>query len=149
MTHRTAPAPAPAPAHPRGFRSAAARRLGVGAAALVGVSLLGGAVSVWTGPNTWADAWTAEATLAAPWPMVLVQGGAAALAVRGRGRPALAGSGVLLLAALLSAVSGFFDGQLARADLGAGYVAMQLGVVVVAGTTAVLAAQRLRELVGS
>ncbi len=33
-------------------------------------SLLGGVASVMAGTNTWANAWTADATLAAPWPML-------------------------------------------------------------------------------
>ena len=38
----------------------------------------GGAVSVAAGVNEWSTAWTDEATLAAPWPMLLVQAGATA-----------------------------------------------------------------------
>jgi hypothetical protein len=126
--------------------SPSARRVGLGAAALVGVSLVGGVVSVVAGPNTWTDAWTAEATLAAPWPMVLVQALTGLAAARGQGRAAFVGAVVLLLAAGLSAVSGFFDGQLARADLAPAYVVMQLAVVAVASTVVVLAAARLRDL---
>ena len=50
---------------------------------------------------------------------------------------------MLGLSAALSGISGFFDGQLARADLGTGYVAAQVGYVVVAWLTAAAAVYRL------
>ena len=127
--------------------SRAARRLGVGAALLLAWSGVGGVVSVQLGANTWADAWSASATLAAPWPMILVQLVAAALAVFGRGRPAITGAAILLLAAFLSAISGFFDGQLAREGLSPAYVMLQIALIVTAAGVVVLAALRLRELV--
>jgi hypothetical protein len=126
-----------------------ARRLSLAGAALVGCSVVGGVVSVVSGVNTWGSAWSSEATLAAPWPMVLVLGLSTVAAVGPRRRPAIAGSLVLGLSAAISALSGFFDGQLGRSDLGAGYVAVQLVYVVVAGVTAVLAAARLRQLTKS
>ena len=125
---------------------AGARDLALAAGALVLASLVGGVVSVLLDENTWSDAWTAEATLAAPWPMLLVQAGAAWAAVRGGRRLAVAGCAVLALAALLTGVSGFFDGQLGKEGLGPGYVAMQLVFVVVAAAVLVLAARRLRAL---
>jgi hypothetical protein len=125
------------------------RRLGLAGAALVGCSVVGGIVSVVSGVNTWSSAWTSEATLAAPWPMVVVQGLFTVAAVGTRRRPAIAGSLVLGLSAAVAGISGFFDGQLGRSDLGAGYVAMQLVYVVVAWATAFLAAARLRHLAKS
>ena len=65
-----------------------ARAVGAAGAALVAASLVGGAVSVAAGTNTWATAWTSQATLAAPWPMLLVQAGATVAAVQSRRRPA-------------------------------------------------------------
>ena len=127
--------------------SRAARRLGVGAALLLAWSGIGGIVSVQLGVNTWADAWSASATLAAPWPMILVQLAAAAVAVFGRGWPAITGTAVLLLAAFLSAMSGFFDGQFAREGLSPTYVALQTALITTAAGVVVLAALRLRELV--
>ena len=56
-------------------RDAPARLVGVAGAALIASSLVGGAASVLAGENTWANAWSAEATLAAPWPMLLLLDG--------------------------------------------------------------------------
>ncbi len=64
--------------------------------------------------------------------MLLVQSAATAAAVQSRRWPAVIGSSVLGLSAAVSGISGFFDGQLARTDLGTGYVAAQVGYVVVA-----------------
>ena len=114
------------------MRVNSARAVGVAGAALVAASLAGGAVSVAAGVNTWSTAWTSQATLAAPWPMLLVQAGATVAAAQPRRWPALIGSTLLGVSAAVSGISGFFDGQLARPDLGAGYVAAQIGYVVVA-----------------
>ena len=120
--------------------------IGVAGVVLVGGSVLGGAASVLAGTNTWADAWTAEATLAAPWPMLLVQAAATAAAISRRRRVAIAGSAVLGLTAAVAGISGFFDGQLGRADLSTWYVVAQVGYVVVAWGTVVVAGLRLRKL---
>jgi hypothetical protein len=129
--------------------SPTARRLGVAGAALVLCSLLGGVVSVLSGVNTWADAWTADATLAAPWPMLVLQAVACLASVQSRRGPALAGSTVLALAAAVAGISGFFDGQLGRPDLGVAYVAMQVVYVVVAWATVALAALRVRRILAA
>ena len=120
--------------------------IGVAGVVLVGGSVLGGAASVLAGTNTWANAWTAEATLAAPWPMLLVQAAATAAAISRRRRVAIAGSAVLGLTAAVAGISGFFDGQLGRADLGTWYVVAQVSYVVVAWATAVVAGLRLWKL---
>ena len=122
--------------------------VGAAGSALVAASLIGGAVSVAAGANTWTTAWTSQATLAAPLPMLLVQAGATVAAVQSRRRPALIGASVLGLSAAVSGISGFFDGQLARPDLGSGYVAAQVGYVVVAWLTVAGAGLRLWELRG-
>ncbi len=109
-----------------------ARVVGVASTALLAANVVGGVVSVATAVNTWSTAWTSRATLAAPWPMVLVQTGATVAAVSSRRRPALIGSALLGLSAAVSGISGFFDGQLARPDLKAGFVAAQVGYVIVA-----------------
>jgi hypothetical protein len=124
------------------MRVNSARAVGVAGAALVAASLAGGAVSVAAGVNTWATAWSSQATLAAPWPMLLVQAGATVAAAQRRW-PALLGSTVLGLSAAVSGISGFFDGQLARPDLGTGYVAAQIGYVVVAWLAVAGAGYRL------
>ena len=106
--------------------------VGFAGGALVAASLVGGAVSVWAGVNSWSSAWSSRATLAAPWSMMLVQAGATVAAVSARRRPAVLGSSLLGLTAAVSGISGFFDGQLGRSDLCPAYVAAQVGYVVVA-----------------
>ena len=120
-----------------------ARAVGAAGAALVAASLVGGAISVAAGVNSWATAWSSQATLAAPWPMLLVQAGATAAAVQSRRGPAIVGSSLLALSAAVGGISGFFDGQLGRSDLGAGYVAAQVGYVLVAWLTVACAGVRL------
>jgi len=72
-----------------------ARLIGVAGAVLVASSLVGGVASVLAGTNTWADAWTAEATLAAPWPMLVLQTAATIAAVRPQRVAAVVGSSLL------------------------------------------------------
>jgi hypothetical protein len=117
--------------------------VGVAGAALVAASLVGGAASVATGVNTWSTAWTSQATLAAPWPMLVVQSVATVAAAQSQRWPAVVGSVVLGLSAAVSGISGFFDGQLARSDLGPGFVAAQVGYVVVAWVAVACAVGRL------
>ena len=123
-----------------------ARIVGVTGAALIGSSIVGGIASVLAGTNTWANAWTAEATLAAPWPMLVAQTSASIAAVQRRRGLALAGSIVLGLTAAVAGISGFFDGQLARSDLGTGHVAGQIAYVVVAWATVAVAVLRTAAL---
>jgi len=124
-----------------------ARTVGAAGAALVAASLVGGAVSVRVGVNAWSTAWSRRATLAAPWPMVLVQAGATVGATSSHRWPAILGSSSLGLTAAVSGISGFFDGQLGRSDLGAGYVAAQIGYVIVACFAVAAALGRLWTLV--
>jgi hypothetical protein len=109
----------------------------------VAASLVGGAVSVAAGVNSWFTAWASQATLAAPWPMLLVQSCATVAAVQPQRWPATIGSTLLGLSAAVSGISGFFDGQLARPDLGVGYVTAQVGYVVVAWLAVACAVGRL------
>lgn len=120
--------------------------VGSASVALVGASLVGGAVSVLAGVNTWSNAWTAQATLAAPWPMLLLQVAATSAAVHRHRRAATVGTSVLGLSAAVAGISGFFDGQLGRQDLGFGYVVGQLGYVLVAWLTVAAAVVRLGTL---
>ena len=130
----------------RARNDAHARAIGVAGAVLIGSSLVGGVASVLAGTNTWANAWTADATLAAPWQMLVVQTAATCAAVQRRRSVALAGSVLLGVTAAVAGVSGFFDGQLARADLGTWYVVWQVCYVVVAWGTAVVAGVRVWKL---
>ena len=120
-----------------------ARAVGAAGAALVAASLIGGAVSVAAGVNAWSTAWTGQATLAAPWPMLLIQACTTVAAVQSRRWPATVGSAILGLSAALSGIFGFFDGQLARSDLGGAYVMAQVGYVVVAGLAVAAAVRRI------
>ena len=130
-------------------RDAPARLVGVAGAALIASSLVGGAASVLAGENTWANAWSAEATLAAPWPMLLLQTAATVAAIRPQRVAAIVGSSLLGLSAAVAGISGFFDGQLGRADLSRVYVAAQIGYVVVAWLAVAAAGVRLRQLLRS
>ena len=123
-----------------------ARAAGVAGCALIGASLVGGVNSVATGVNTWANAWTAEATLAARWPMLRLQAAATVAAVQRRRVVAMVGSGLLAATALVSGMPGFFDGQVGRADLGTGHVVGQILFVTVAWATVGIAIVRLRRL---
>ena len=67
-------------------------------------------------------------------------------AVQRRRGLALAGSVVLGLTAAVAGISGFFDGQLARSDLGSWHVAGQIAYVVVAWATVVVAGLRVAAL---
>ncbi len=129
--------------HTAGMHLDSARAVAVGGGSLVAASLVGGAISVAAGVNSWSSAWTSEATLAAPWPMLLVQTAATVAAVQPGSRPAAIGSIVLVVSGSVSGISGFFDGQLGRTDLGPGYVLAQVGYVVVAGLAVACAAYRL------
>jgi len=72
-----------------------------------------------------------------------VQAGATVAAAQWRRWPAVIGSTLLGVSAAVSGIFGFFDGQLARPDLGAGYVTAQVGYVVVAWLAVVGAVYRL------
>ena len=127
-------------------KDASARAVSVAGAALVASSLLGGAASVLGGTNTWTNAWTAEATLAAPWPMLLAQTAATCAAISRRRPVARVGSVLVGVTAAVAGISGFFDGQLGRADLSTWQVAAQICYVVVAWATAAVAGIRLWKL---
>jgi hypothetical protein len=109
------------------IREAPVLLVGVAGGALVASSLVGGVASVLAGQNTWANAWTAEATLAAPWAVLLFQTAATLAAIRRQRLAAVVGSSLLGLTAAVAGISGFFDGQLGRADLSRAYVAAQIG----------------------
>lgn len=124
----------------------AAGWLVIGTATLVATDVVGGAVAVLADVNTVGEAWSSKAVLAAPWPMILAQVGLAWGAVRRRDRWAQASAGLLGVACAVSAVSGFFDGQLAREDLPGAVVAGQWVLVTVTAGVGGLAVSRLVEL---
>jgi hypothetical protein len=122
----------------------------VGAVAVLLVTdLVGGLLAVASDVNTWGEAWGGRALLAAPLPMVAVQVLLTWVAVRGRGRGAVAAAGLLAVACLLSVMSGFFDGGLGNDVLSTGLAAYQVLLLTVTGAVGLLALARLRELVRS
>jgi hypothetical protein len=144
MTATTRPATGqPATAGPsRG----AAIRLVVAQTALVGVDAVGGVLAVATGINTWAEAWGPTALLAAPLPMVAGQAVLAYLAVATQRRWGAVPAGLLALACFVSIASGFFDGGIGNARLGAWSAAYQVLLLAVTGVVGLLALARAREL---
>ena len=100
-------------------------------------------MAVATGCNTLREAWSGAAVLAAPLPMMAAQLGLAAAADRWPDRRGTVAAGLLGAACLVSAVSGFLDGQLGRADLPRHLVAFQ---VVLVGSTAGVGALALRRV---
>jgi hypothetical protein len=86
-----------------------------------------------------ASAWGREATLCPPYPVIAVYGVAVLVITRSARLPRLLPAVLLAAACLVSFLSGFFDGQLARADLSAVEVTFQarlLGVTALPGIAA-------------
>ena len=119
-----------------------ARRLVLAMGVLLVVDLVGGLLAVDADVNTWGEAWSGAALLAAPWPMILVQLLLTWLATRGDGRVAVVAASLLALACLVSAISGFFDGGLDNDRLSDGLVGYQVFLLAVTATLGVLAALR-------
>jgi hypothetical protein len=119
-----------------------ARQLVLGLAVLVTVDLVGGLLAVASGVNTWVEAWSGDALLAAPVPMVAVQIALTWVAVTRRDRAAGVAAGVLALACLVSVISGFFDGGLANDSLDGQLVAFQVFLLLVTGVVGLLALAR-------
>ncbi len=119
-----------------------ARRLVLAMGVLVVVDLVGGLLAVGSDANTWSEAWSGDALLAAPWPMILAQVVLTWLATRGVGLLAVVAAALLALACLVSAISGFFDGGLGNDRLSDGLVAYQVFLLAVTGAVGVLAALR-------
>jgi hypothetical protein len=122
------------------------RRLVRWVAALIGLDLVGGALAIAAGVNTPTQAWSAEATLAAPVPMMVAQVVLAGCAARYGDRRGAVAAGLLAVACLVSAASGFFDGQLGRADLPVELRAAQLCLVAATVAVGALATARLVRL---
>jgi hypothetical protein len=121
-------------------------RLVTGMVILVTADVVGGAVAVLVNANTLREAWSSKAVLAAPWPMIVAQVGLTWGAVSRSGRSARVAAGLLGVACAVSAISGFFDGQLGREDLPAAVVAGQWVFVTVTAGVGVLGFARVVEL---
>jgi hypothetical protein len=124
----------------------AVRRLLVGVAGLVLVDVVGGVVAIGTDINSPAEAWGSAALLAAPWPMVLAQVATAGAAYRWRDRRGATAAGLLSLACLVSAASGFFDGGLGNSEVPDSAVPLQWLLVGATAVVGVLAARVARRL---
>jgi hypothetical protein len=109
---------------------------------VVATDVAGGLIDVAAGRSTLGSAWGSAATLCAPLPMIVFQLVTVGLALRAGRRTARVAAGLLSAACLVSVASGFFDGQLARADLSGGEVAFQIWLLVVTGLLGVLALVR-------
>ena len=117
------------------------RQLLVGVAGLVVVDVVGGVVAVGKDINTPAEAWGSAALLAAPWPMIVAQVALAGAAYRWCDRRGATAAGLLSLACLVSAASGFFDGGLGNDKVPTSVAPLQWLLV---GTTAVVGALAAR-----
>jgi hypothetical protein len=102
-------------------------------AAVVWADLAGGVWDIAAGRSTLASAWGPDATLCAPWPMIAFQFVAVTVAVRSPRLPGRIAAGLLATACAVSVASGFFDGQLARADLTPAEVAFQVLLLTMTG----------------
>jgi hypothetical protein len=124
----------------RGMTSA--RRLVFAMGVLLVVDLVGGLLAVGSDANTWGEAWSGDALLAAPAPMIVLQLVLTWLAVRKDGLLASWAAIFLALACFVSAISGFFDGGLGNDRLSGGLVAYQVFLLAVTAVVGVLAALR-------
>ena len=106
---------------------------------LLATDLLGGVIDVLAGRSSWASAWGPDATLCAPLPMIGFQIITVLAATRARGRAGRIAASLLALACFASLLSGFFDGQLGRADLAPGEVVFQAWLLVVTAGLGALA----------
>jgi hypothetical protein len=107
------------------------------------MDVLGGGVSVATGHNGLRQAWGPDAVLAAPLPMMAAQVAFAVAADRWDDRRGDVAAALLGTACLLSAASGFFDGQLGRRDLPRPMVVLQVVLVTATAGVGLLSMARL------
>ena len=121
---------------------ASAPRLVIGVCVLLLVDLIGGLLAIANDVNSAGEAWSSNATLAAPLPMMVAQAVLAGVAARWRGTPAAVAAGVLALACLVSGISGFFDGQLGKDGLAEWLVAFQVLLVTATLVVGALAVHR-------
>ena len=130
-------------ASPLTLHDSTGTRLGWGVGALLALDVLGGVLAIAADVNTPATAWSSKATLAAPLPMMAAQALLAVATIKWTDRKGAVAAGALAAACLVSGISGFFDGQLAKPGLGPWLVGFQW--ILVAATVGVggLAVHRL------
>lgn len=133
MTSTATTAARPTSARPR------LPRLLVGTFGVVLVTdVVGGLLDVAAGRSDLASVWGSGATLCAPAPMVALQALTTALALTAGRRTPRVAAALLGAACLVSVVSGFVDGQLARSDLARGEVAFQVWLLAATAALGVL-----------
>ena len=110
------------------------------------LNALGASWAISTGVNSPADAFSNSAKMAAPWPMILFQVLMTLTAWRASKTWAIAAAGLLALACLVSAISGFFDGALGAPGMTRGQVAFQYAFVSWTAVVGALAIARLNAL---
>ena len=121
------------------------RLLVAAVAVLVVLDLAGGLIAIATDLNEVGGAWSTEARLAVPWPIILLQLALTAVAVLGR-RFAVAAALLLTATCAVSVMSGLFDGDLFAQGLGPGEKAFQIVLVSWMALVGLLAALRTNEL---
>jgi hypothetical protein len=104
-------------------------------AALMAANVAGLVVGVHDGFASFGEAMVNGTYTNAPLPVYALQIAGVALLLAGRGRVAMAGGGLVLLASTVSLVAVLFDGDFSHVGLGAGHVGIQS---VIAATTAIL-----------
>ena len=112
---------------------------------LVVLDLAGGLIAIASDLNDVGGAWSTEARLAVPWPIILLQLALTAVAVLGR-RFAVAAALLLTATCAVSVMSGLFDGDLFAEGLGPGEKAFQIVLVSWMALVGLLAALRTTEL---
>jgi hypothetical protein len=122
------------------------RLLVAAVAVLVVVDVAGGVIAIATDLNDVGDAWSTDAGLAIPWPIILLQLALTAVAVRDRRRFTIAAALLLTATCTVSVLSGLFDGDLFAEGLGPGEKAFQIVLVSWMALVGVLAALRTTEV---
>jgi energy-converting hydrogenase Eha subunit A len=117
-------------------------------AVLVVLDLAGGLIAIATDLNDAGEAWSFEAGLAVPSPIILLQLALTAVAVVGRRRLAIAAALLLTATCAVSVLSGLFDGDLFAEELGPGERAFQIVLISWMALVGLLAALRTTELRG-
>ena len=131
----------------KGSRTGWARWLVGSVVLLVLIDVVGGSIAIATDVNDGAEAWGPDARLAAPWQMILFQVLLMGVAISRWRRVALGGAVVLAAAALVSAISGFFDGGFAAGELTGWHIAFQTLLIAWTGLVGGLALAHVVALV--
>ena len=122
------------------------RLLVAAVAVLVVLDLVGGLIAIATDLSDVGEAWSTDARLAVPWPIILPQLALTAVAVLGRRRFAIAAALLLAATCAVSVLSGLFDGDLFAEGLGPGQKAFQIVLIGWMALVGLLAALRATEL---